>query len=105
MREPSVSFGFSWTEKVGHIPGGPIWMLHWLPKGYGPTEQDRLLAVFFDTDNQWDGCGLRMPDQCDEEKPTPLPRLLQVVKTAIEDHLRRHPEDAAGHLENKDWRV
>lgn len=104
MSEPCLSIGYSGCDKSGHIPGGPIWMLHWLPKGYAPTEQDRLLAVFFDTDYQWDGCGLRMPEDCDEEKPRPLPRLLQVVKIAIEQHLREHPEDAAGHLESKNWR-
>lgn len=105
-REPCISIGYSWTtKKEGHIPAGPIWMLHWLPKGYGPTAQDRLLGVFFDTDQKWDGCGLRMPEDCDDEKPTPLPRLLQVVKKAIEDHLREHPEDAGGHLESKDWGI
>jgi len=73
-------------------------MLHWLPKGYAPTYEDRLLGVFFDTEGKWSDCGLRMPEDCDDEKH-PLPRLLQVVKTAIENHLREHPEDAAGHLE------
>jgi hypothetical protein len=43
-----------------------------------------------------------MPEDCNEEKPQPRPRLLQVVTRAIEDHLRKHPEDAAGYLENKD---
>jgi hypothetical protein len=104
MRKPCLSIGYSWCDKNGHIPGGPIWMLHWLPKGYATTKEDRLLAVFFDTDLLWDGSGLRMPEECDEEKPQPMPRLLQVVKTAIENHLREHPEDAAGHLESKDWR-
>lgn len=92
MRESCVSFGYSGCDKNGHIPGGPIWMLHWLPKGYAPTKEDRLLAVFFDTEDRWIDCGLG-------SKRRPLPRLLQVVKEAVEKHLRENPEDAAGHLE------
>jgi hypothetical protein len=102
-RRACISVGFSGCEKNGHIPAGPIWLLEWLPKGYGPTYEDRLLAVFFDTDGKWDRDGLRMPEECDEEKPRPLPGLLQVVVKAIEDHLREHPEDAAGHISSKDW--
>lgn len=102
-RRAAVSVGYSWCEKKGHIPGGPIWMLHWLPKGYAPTKEDRLLCVFFDTSERWEGGGLRMPEDCDEDKPRPMPRLLQIVAKAIENHLREHPEDAAGHLESSDW--
>ena len=90
MREPCLSIGYSWCDENGHIPKSAIWMLNWLPKGYAPTKADRLLAVFFDTDGQWDKYGLG------DERP--LPPLLGVVKKAIEDHLRDHPEDAAGVL-------
>ena len=103
-REPCISIGFSWTEKNGRIPAGPIWTVNWLPKGYGPTKDERLLAVFLDTEGKWNGHGLRMPEDCDDEKPSPLPRLLQVIKVALETHLREHPEDLAGHLVNLDSR-
>lgn len=91
MREAKVSFGYTWCDKSGHIPGGPIHVMTWLPKGYGPTEEDRLLAVFFDTDGRWGGIGKE------------LPPLLRVVKKAVEDYLRDHPEEVAGHLTSKDW--
>ena len=95
MREPCASFGHSTCDENGHIPGGPIWMLHWLPKGFAPTSQDRLLAVFFDTDGKWDDCGVG--------SKRALPPLLEAVKKAVEAHLREHPEDAAGHLECKSY--
>lgn len=95
MAEPCISIGLSGCDKNDHIPGGVIWMLHWLPKGYAPTKEDRLLGVFFDTDGRWNDYGLG--------GKRPLPPLLAAVKKAIEDHLREHPEDAAGHLESKDW--
>lgn len=95
-REPCVSIGYTGCKKDGHIPGGPIWVMTWAPKGYLPTREDRKLAVFFDTDHAWgDDYGLG--------GERPLPPLLRVVKEAIEKHLREHPEDVAGHLESKDW--
>lgn len=69
-------------------------MLHWLPHGYATTRDDRLLGIFFDTDGKWDEKSIG-----DEN----LPELIRVVKKAIEDHLRDHPNDAAGHLDSKDW--
>ena len=103
MPEACVSFGYSGCDKSGHIPGGPIWMLHWLPKGYAPTSEDRLLAVFFDTDGVWDDANYALSDDNGDEEDGPrrMPPLLRVVKAAIEAHLREHPEDAAGHLECK----
>lgn len=81
-REPCVSFGLSGCK---------------LPKGYGPTKEDRLLGVFFDTDGSWSFEKFGLGGE------RPLPPLLQAIKKAIEDHLREHPEDAGGHLESKDW--
>lgn len=105
MREACLSIGLSGCAKSEHIPGGPIWMLEWLPKGYGPTKEDRLLGVFFDTDNRWSGFGLSatLTDEDHYEGKRLMPPLLRVVKEAIEKHLREHPEDAAGHLHSKDW--
>ena len=104
MREACVSISYSRCDKNGHIPGGPIWMLHWLPKGYGPSQNDKLLGVFFDTGGEWDGCGLRMPKDCDDEKPHPLPPLLQVVKVAIEKFVRENPDALlGGHFEYPIW--
>ena len=96
MREPCVTVGLTGCDKQGHIPGGIIWTLDWLPKGYGPTKEDVRLCVFFDPDGTWsDSSGLG--------GKRPLPPLLQTVKDAIEKHLREHPEDIAGHLLSKDW--
>lgn len=94
-REACVSVGYTGCEKNGHIPGGPIWVIEWLPRGYAPTKEDRKLAVFFDTDGAWEGYGLG--------GKRPLPPLLQAVKETIESYLREHPEAAAGHLESKNW--
>jgi len=90
-----ASFGYSWCDKSGHIPGGPIWMLSWLPKGYAPTREDRLLAVFFDTDGSWDEAGLG--------DSAPLPPLLAVVQKAVQEYLRDNPDEAAGHRKAKDY--
>ena len=95
-RDPICSVSYSHCYKNDHIPGGPIWMLEWLPKGYGPGEDDRMIGVLFDTDGRWDtkkyGLGSRAP----------LPPLIAAIKAAIEAHLREHPEDIAGHASYKE---
>lgn len=91
MREPCCTVGCAICEKNGHIPGGPLWIIEWLPKGYGPSLEDRLICTFFDTEHCWDW---------DEFGPKSPPPLIKAVCRAIEKHLREHPEDIAGHLVN-----
>lgn len=90
MREPCCTVGYTGCEKNGHIPGGPLWTVEWLPKGYAVTLEDRLICTFFDTDHLWDG----------KFGPKSPPPLIKAVCKAIEDHLREYPEDVAGHLRN-----
>lgn len=93
MREPCCTVGLTSYEKQGHIPGGLIWTVTWLPKGFGPSMQDRLICTFFDTEGRWptERFGLQMETR---------PPLIRAVCDAIEKHLREHPEDIAGHLVN-----
>lgn len=86
--EVCCTVGYTWCKPNGHIPGGPLWMVEWLPNGYGPSMDDRLICTFFDTEGRWDGYGVKEP-----------PPLIAAVKKAIEDHLRAHPEDMAGHAQ------
>lgn len=67
-----------------------MWAVQWLPKGYAVTLEDRLICAFFDTELLWGK----------EFGPTNPPPLIKAVCKAIEDHLREHPEDVAGHLVN-----
>lgn len=98
MRKPHCTVGYTGCKKNGHIPGGPLWTVTWLPKGYAVTLEDRLICTFFDTEHTWDEFGPKNP-----------PPLIKVVCKAIEDHLCNHPDDTAGHLVNahaavSEWR-
>lgn len=88
-RQGCLSVGYTGCEKSGHIPGGPMWAVYWLPKGYGLSMQDRLVCAFFDTGNRWD------EHNVDRDR---LPPLIRVACEAMEAHLRDHPEDLAGHM-------
>jgi len=33
VKEPCCGVSYTLCKKEGHIPGGPIWMVEWLPKG------------------------------------------------------------------------
>lgn len=100
MKQPCCAVSYTWCNKNGHIPGGPLWMVTWLPRGYDvvgslawiyepstPSLADRLICTFFDTEHAWD-----------EFCPKNPPPLIKAVCKAIEDHLRDHPDDVAGHL-------
>ena len=89
MQEPCCTVGYSICEKNGHIPGGPLWTVEWLPKGYAVSLEDRLICTFFDTGCLWDEFGPKNP-----------PPLIKAVCRAIENHLREHSEDIAGHRVN-----
>lgn len=91
MREPCCTVGYTWCDKNGHIPGGPLWMVEWLPKGYAISLEDRLICTFFDTGGLW-----KAYEPGPQEDHTPP--LIRVVVKAIEEHLKAHPEDIAGHL-------
>lgn len=97
MKEPCVTIGYSHCDKCGNIPGGPIWMLHWLPEGYGPSMNDRILGVFFDTGGEWA-----------EHSPGPnfkVPALLEAVKDAIERFMKENPDAAlGGHFQYPIWK-
>lgn len=75
MHEPCCTVGFSGSD---HFPKGATWYVTWLPKGYAPTTEDRLICAFPDPTGEWSDYGLK------EGKRPPL---IEAVVTAIEAHL------------------
>lgn len=84
-RKPCCSVGFGGHD---HFPKGAAWTIHWLPKGYAITRDDRFLCAFPNPENgEWEDYGLG-----DE---APLPPLIKAVTDAIETYFAAHPEEAA----------
>ena len=72
-----------------------MWLLTWLPSGYGPTKKDKLLFSYFDTDGKFDNFSVR-----DGQRPP----IIDAVCAAIEKHIDEHPDwEIGGHLISKDW--
>lgn len=89
MSGPCVTVGFTGTPgDGGHIQRSSIYTFTWLPKGYAPTAEDRMVAVVFAGDIE-SGLG--------EEDRHPL---IDAVAKAIEDYMRKNPGQAVGFLEN-----
>jgi hypothetical protein len=65
----------------GHIPPGGLWLIEWLPKGYGPTPNDKLVCVF--PDQGWRELGHHV-------KEGGLPPLIEAVVKVIEDYMLTH---------------
>jgi len=84
MKEGCISVGTTFTSGEGHIPRGAIYLLDWLPKGYGPSLEDRRICVIFD-----DKFG-------DDDREDGLPKLVLAVKATVEKHLRENPDDLFG---------
>lgn len=102
MREPCCSVGFTGTPGDGeHIRASAMYTFTWLPKGYGPSMEDRG-AVQDSTEDRM-VCVLFDPDGRLESKPSKGERhpLVEAIATAIEGHLKDHPEDAVGWFENR----
>lgn len=89
MREPCISVGFTGTPGDGaHIKPSSIYTFDWLPKGYGPSMEDRTICVLFDSEDRMEsrlGVGERHP-------------LVEAIARAIETHLKNNPADAVGFL-------
>ena len=86
-----VSVGFTGTPgDGGHIKPSGMYTFHWLPKGYGPSMEDRMMCVLFDGDRDLEsrlGKGERHP-------------LIEKIATAIEEYMRETPANL-GFLEYK----
>ena len=80
IREPCCTVSLSGSD---HFPKGTTWYVEWLPKGYGPSNEDRLICAFPDPGGAWCEAGYGLS----EERRPPL--IAAVVK-AINEHLAVH---------------
>lgn len=80
---PVCSVGFTGTPgDGGHIKPSAMYTFTWLPKGYGPSMEDRTICVLFDPHMVLEGelsKGMRHP-------------LIESIAHAIETYLKEHPE-------------
>lgn len=76
-REGVCSVSLSGSE---HFPRGVTWYVTWLPHGYAPTKDDRLICAFPFIDGEHDGFGLGGPE--------PPPPEIKVVADALTDYFR-----------------
>lgn len=88
MRTPKISIGYTGTPgDNGHIHASSMYTFTWLPKGYGPSMEDRTICVLFDKNAK-----LKHPLPSGEPHP-----LLDAIAKVIENYLNDHPELANGH--------
>lgn len=85
IHKPCVSIGLTGTPGDGGHKPSLIYTFDWLPKGYGPSLEDRQVCVLFDPDNTLKsklGRGERHP-------------LIEAIAAAIEKHLT-HAQELPG---------
>lgn len=88
MKDPCISIGYTGTPgDGGHIHKSGMFTFTWLPKGYGPSMEDRTICVLFDENGK-----LKHPLPNGEPHP-----LLAAIAKTIEDYLRTHRELSSGH--------
>lgn len=88
MREPCCSVGLSGESR---FPRGVTWYVTWLPKGYAPTFEDRMVCAFpAPLDGSWDDCSLSKGKR---------PPIIEAVCAAIEAALIAEPELSFGRHE------
>lgn len=73
MRKPCCTVGY----------GGSGWFIEWLPKGYGPGPDDRIICVFPDQP-EWEGYGFSEGNR---------PPLIEKVCQTITDFMEQQPDE------------
>lgn len=71
-------------SSADHFPKGAAWFVTWLPRGYAPTPDDRLICAFPDQEEWGDNYTLRAGNR---------PPMIEAVCTAITEALRTARED------------
>ena len=86
-REPCVSVGY--TGREVHHKNRECWEIYWLPKGYGPTHEDRQVCTVYFESSDDERHGLAKGKR---------PPIVEAVCDAVEEFMRQHGDDAAGFL-------
>lgn len=83
-REPCCTVGFTGTPgDGGHIKPSSMYTFTWLPKGYGPSMEDRTVCAVFDPNGTLESRLRR-----GERHP-----LIEAIAAAIENHMKENPGD------------
>lgn len=87
-KEGCITVGYTGTPgDGGHIHQSGMYVFTWLPKGYGPSMEDRTICALFDENYK-----LKHPRPDGTDHP-----LIGAIAKVIEDYMRVHQEAATGH--------